>query len=92
MIREILSVLAEDPFGEMRVTDVKSRVVQRMSSPEILARRLRDATDRMRLGQLPQRMKLPDQDVFGRFISTREAGIWKITEAGRSYLKSLGDE
>lgn len=89
IIKSILSVLAEDPVGEMPVAEVKERVLRRIASPKGTAGNAREARDIDQLQLIRRKEPTAPVDIFDRLISQPSAGIWKITDEGRAYLRSL---
>ena len=89
IIKSILSVLAEDPVGEMPVAEVKERVLRRVASPKGTARNAQEARDINPLQLIRRKEPTAPVEIFDRLISQPSAGIWKITDEGRAYLRSL---
>jgi hypothetical protein len=89
LIEDILWVLAEDPFGEVPVSEIRTRAASRASDTETITNKVRNAIDAARLGRSSEpRPSLPTV-IFGELITCPEVGIWKITNQGREYLRSL---
>jgi hypothetical protein len=89
IIKSILSVLAEDSVGEMPVAEVKERVLRRIASPEGTAGNAQEARDINPLQFIRRKEPTAPVDIFDRLISQPSTGIWKITDEGRAYLRSL---
>lgn len=89
IIKSILSVLAEDPVGEMPVVEVKERVLRRIASPKGTAGNAQEARDINPLQLIRRKEPTALVEIFDRLISQPSAGIWKITDEGRAYLRSL---
>jgi hypothetical protein len=89
IIKNILAVLAEDPVGEMPVVEVKERVLRRIASPERTARSMQEARDINPLQLIRRKEPTAPADIFDRLISQPGTGVWKITDEGRAYLRSL---
>ena len=89
IIKNILAVLAEDLVGEMPVVEVKERVLRRIASPERTARSMQEARDINPLQLIRRKEPTAPADIFDRLISQPGTGVWKITDEGRAYLRSL---
>jgi len=75
LIKNILSVLADDPFGEMQVSEIKAQVMERLSNTERIASNFRAARDGDRLQALPEDDSDYPVAVFDRLISHPQSGI-----------------
>jgi hypothetical protein len=87
--KNILSVLAEDPVGEMRVAEVKERVLRCIASREGTARNMQEGRDINPLQLIRRKEPASPVDIFDRLIFLSSTGVWKITDEGRAYLRSL---
>jgi hypothetical protein len=89
IVSDILAVLAEEPIGELPVHEVKDRVSRRIKSPEEIAKNMRAARDANSLTSFRKTPPALPENIFGTLISEPRSGIWKITDEGRAYLRSL---
>ena len=74
----ILKVLVGHPDGRASLADLRHAVAILMSSGP-------DWTERMKRLAL----RVPDLDIFGSKLVSRDNAGWQITEAGREFLLSL---
>jgi len=74
----ILKVLVGHPDGRASLADLRRAVAILMSSGP-------DWTERMKRLAL----RVPDLDIFGSKLVSRDNAGWQITEAGREFLLSL---
>lgn len=91
ILENVLIILEQEPHGSLPAFEVKARVAERVTSPKGIAEDMRVARENLRLGVPFQRRTAQPADIFGELITERD-GIWAITEAGRSYLQTLGIE
>jgi hypothetical protein len=85
---DILTALAEHPGGEAPVASVKDRLVQVALTPVQIS-----VVQDKRVDVLHRHQpRMPDtlQNLFSNGLVERpRAGVWKLTDKGRSYLAGL---
>ena len=89
ILKNVLSVLAEDPVGEMLVVEVREQVIRRIASPDGAAQNMQEALDIDPLQLVRRKEPAAPVDIFDRLISQPGTGVWKITDEGRAYLRSI---
>ena len=86
ILENILIILELQPAGTLSASEVNARVTERLTNPKRLADEMRAAPQTW---LVPTETTTQPEGIFGELIDERD-GVWAITEAGRSYLQTLG--